>query len=135
MNRGVLALTAGLLAGCASGSTIRDDGVLAGTTWGVERIDEVPADHAAATLRFVSDSRVAGRAGCNQYAGAAHLGSRTLRISETLATRMACEPAIMQQETRFLTALGAVRTFRREGDRLLLIDDAEHVRVRLGPLY
>lgn len=45
------------------------------------------------------------RAGCNQYAGAAQLG-----------------------------ALGAVRTFRREGDRLLLLDETEHVRVRLGPL-
>lgn len=134
MKRGIFALTAGLLAGCASG-TIRDDGVLAGTTWGVERIDEVPADHAATTLRFVSESRVSGRAGCNQYAGAAQLGARTLRISETLATRMACEPAIMQQEQRFLTALGAVRSFRREGDRLLLMDDGQHVRVRLGPLH
>jgi len=134
MRRGIFALTAGLLAGCASG-TIRDDGVLAGTTWGVERIDEVPADHAASTLRFVSESRVAGRAGCNQYAGAAQLGARTLRISETLSTRMACEPSIMQQERRFLTALDAVRSFRREGDRLLLMDEAERVRVRLGPLH
>jgi heat shock protein HslJ len=42
--------------------------------------------------------------------------------------------ATSTQERRFFGALGAVRTFRREGDRLLLLDETEHVRVRLGPL-
>jgi heat shock protein HslJ len=100
----------------------------------VERIDDLAADRAATTLRFVSDSRVSGRAGCNQYAGPLQLGANTIRVTETLSTRMACAPAVMEQEGRFLAALGEVRTFRRDGDRLLLLDGAGRVRIRLAPL-
>jgi heat shock protein HslJ len=126
----------GLLMGCRSGRGTLDglESALPGTTWGVEQIDDRPADHAAATLRFVSDTRVAGRAGCNQYAGALQLGTDTIRISEALSTRMACAPEVMEQEARFLAAATAARTFRRDGERLLLLDDAGRVRVRLAPL-
>jgi heat shock protein HslJ len=131
-----LAVAIVLVAGCQTGAGARpgDAAVLPGTAWGVEQIDEVPADRAATTVRFVSDTRVAGRAGCNQYAGALHLGPRTVSIDEALSTRMACEPTVMDQERRFLAALAAVRAFRREADRLLLLDEAARVRLRLVPL-
>ena len=125
-----------LAAGChTAGSATPDsrDGALAGTTWGVEQIDDVAANDAATTLRFVGDSRVSGRAACNQYAGALQLGAGTMRNTETRSTRMACAAAVMEQESRFLAALGAVRAFRRDGDRLLLLDDTGRVRIRLVP--
>ena len=40
----------------------------------------------------------------------------------------------MDQERRFLAALAAVRAFRREADRLLLLDEAARIRLRLAPL-
>lgn len=47
---------------------------------------------------------------------------------------MACPPAVMDQESRFLAALGAVTAFRAEGGKLLLLDQGGRVRVRLAAL-
>jgi len=44
---------------------------------------------------------------------------------------MACPPAVMGQEDRFLAALSAVRKARREGDTLLLLDESGRVLMRL----
>ena len=47
---------------------------------------------------------------------------------------MACPPAVMDQETRFLAALEAVRKAQREGDKLMLLDGDGRVRIRLTPI-
>ena len=136
MNARGLGLVATLLvaAGCASSPAVitRED-ELVHTRWIVERIDDVAAAEPAPTLTFDSDRRVSGRAGCNQYAGALQLGAGTLRVDEAVSTRMACDPAVMAQERRFLVALQAVTAFRREADRLLFLDQAGRVRLRLAP--
>ncbi len=62
------------------------------------------------------------------------LGASTVSVDQTLSTRMACEPTVMDQERRFLAALAAVRVFRREADRPLLLDEAARIRLRLAPL-
>jgi len=103
-----------------------------GTSWTVERIEELAADRGATTVRF-EDGRARGRAGCNQYSGYLQAAGEALRISEIRTTRMACAPPVMQQETRFLTALAAVRLVRRDGDRLVLLDETGRVRLRLAP--
>jgi heat shock protein HslJ len=105
---------------------------LVGTSWTVERIEELVADRAPATVRF-DEGRVSGRTGCNQYSGYLQAAGGALRVSEVRSTRMACPPPVMQQETRFLAALGAVRTARHEGDRLMLLDETGHVRLVLAP--
>jgi heat shock protein HslJ/membrane-bound inhibitor of C-type lysozyme len=105
---------------------------LVGTSWTVERIEELVADRAATTIRF-EEGRVSGRAGCNQYTGSLQAAPGMLRVSETATTRMACPPPVMQQETRFLKSLAAVRTARRDGDRVLLLDETGHVRLQLAP--
>jgi heat shock protein HslJ len=120
-------------AGCASSSTgVRED-ELVRTAWIVERIDDVATATPAPTLTFDSERRVSGRASCNQYSGTLQLGAGTLRVAEPLSTRMACEPVLMTQERRFLTALQEARTYRRDGDHLLLLDEAGRVRLRLAP--
>jgi heat shock protein HslJ len=47
---------------------------------------------------------------------------------------MACPPAVMDQEQRFLSALGAVTTLRVDAGKLLPLDESGRVRVRLAPL-
>jgi heat shock protein HslJ len=47
---------------------------------------------------------------------------------------MACPPAVMDQETKFLAALESVRKARREWDKLLLLDGDGRVRMRLTPI-
>ena len=54
-----------------------------------------------------------------------------MRIEQAATTKMACPAPVMEQEQRFLAALGAVTTYRREGDRLLLLDGGGRVRLRL----
>ena len=46
---------------------------------------------------------------------------------------MACAPVVMDQESRFLAALSAATAFRIDGGKLLLLDEAGRVRVRLVP--
>ena len=46
---------------------------------------------------------------------------------------MACAPVVMDQKSRFLAALSAATAFRIDGGKLLLLDDAGRVRVRLVP--
>jgi heat shock protein HslJ/membrane-bound inhibitor of C-type lysozyme len=123
-----------ILAGCVRARTgpVAHDVGLIETSWTVERIEELVANRASTTVRF-EQGRVSGRAGCNQYSGYLQAAGDALRVSETRTTRMACSPPVMEQETRFLAALAAVRTARREGDRLVLLDETGHVRLRLAP--
>jgi putative lipoprotein len=123
------------VAGCASSPTGPAAGELMRTAWIVERIDDVATNPPGPTLTFDNEQRVSGRASCNQYAGTLALGAGSMRVTEPSSTRMACEPAIMTQERRFLAALESVRTLRREGDRLLLLDEARRVRLRLAPRH
>jgi heat shock protein HslJ len=49
-------------------------------------------------------------------------------------TRMACPEPVMEQEQRYLEALGAVTAYRSESATLSLLDAGGRVRVRLVPL-
>ena len=123
-----------LVAGCARVRPIAPapDAAVVGTSWTVERIEDLAVDRGATTVRF-EEGRASGRAGCNQYSGYLQAAGEALRISEIRTTRMACAPPVMQQEARFLTALAAVRLGRRDGDRLVLLDETGRVRLRLAP--
>lgn len=123
-----------VLTGCARARVTAPapDVALIGTSWTVERIDELVGDRATTTVRF-DEGRVSGRAGCNQYSGYLQAAGDALRVSETRTTRMACPTLVMEQETRFLTALAAVRTARRQGDRIVLVDETGRLRLVLAP--
>jgi putative lipoprotein len=107
---------------------------LVGTTWVAEDIDERGViERVQSTLTFGSPQRISGRAACNQYFGSLEQQEGTVRFRPAGATRMACAPAVMDQEQRFLSALGAVTTVRFDAGKLLLIDERGRVRVRLAP--
>ena len=84
------------------------------------------------TLSFDSAQRISGQAACNRYFGALEPGEGTIRLKPAGTTRMACAPTVMDQESRFLAALGAASAFRREAGKLVLLDDTGRVRVRLA---
>jgi heat shock protein HslJ len=107
---------------------------LAGTAWIAEDIDGGGvADRVRSTLAFERDGRIFGSGGCNRYFGTVKLSEDRLQLTPLGTTRMACPPAVMDQETRFLAALAATATFRSDG-KLLLLDQAGTTRVRLAPL-
>ena len=125
-----------LAAGCASAPPPAPTSValdlLEGTAWQAEEIEGTGVlDRAPSTLVFDAGQKVAGRAGCNRYFGSFQQAGDAITIKPAGSTRMACPPDVMDQEGKFLAALGAVKTARREGDRLLLLDGDGRVRMRL----
>ena len=107
-------------------------GVLAGTGWLVEDIDgRGVVERGRSTMTFETAERVVGSTACNRYFAPVTLAGSTLRFGPGGSTRMACAPAVMDQERRFLEALGAVRTYRLEGGTLQLLDEAGRVVLRL----
>jgi heat shock protein HslJ len=124
-----------MAAGCRTpGQVVPSSGGLGGTSWVVEHIDGRDAvERARPTVVFdAAAERVSGRASCNSYSASVTRTGETVRIAQAVTTKMACAPSVMEQETRFLAALGAVATHRREGDRLLLIDGNGRERLRLS---
>jgi putative lipoprotein len=108
---------------------------LEGTAWLAEEIDGGGvAERVQSTLIFDAGQKVAGRAACNRYFGTYQQSDDVVEIKPGGMTRMACPPAVMDQEDRFLAALAAVRKARREGDKLMLLDGGGRVRMRLTPI-
>jgi len=100
------------------------DRPLAGTTWHLTTL--LDGDAASSTVAgteptlVVDDlaGRIGGSAGCNQFGGPADFGEGTVEIGDLVATEMACDPAVMDQETFVFEVLGAAATWEIEGTRL-----------------
>lgn len=106
---------------------------LTGTKWLAEDIDgRGVIDNAQSTLEFVAEDRIAGRGGCNQYSGNVKLDGTKIQVSPLISTKMACVPALMDQESRFLQALQAARSLSLEETKLLVLDESGATRLRLG---
>ena len=129
MARGVLAGLAMLaFGGCSlmqpnSPSTPKVD--LVGGTWVAENIDgKGVVDDARSTLEFGTDGRVSGRGGCNQYNGTIDVKGASIFLGQLISTKMACARALMDQETRFLAALQATRSYKMTEENKLVLSDA-----------
>jgi heat shock protein HslJ len=82
------------------------------------------------SIAFDLDGRVHGNSSCNRFFGSFGLSGEGLTISDTGGTMMACDPGLMEQEQRFLSALATVRRFERAADgRLRLIGEDGRVAV------
>ncbi len=87
-----------------------------------------------AMLRLsTEDSRAAGSSGCNQMGGGYTLNGESLRFSQMISTKMACEPRLMDQESRIHAALEATRRWAISGDTLILYAEGDAVSARLIP--
>lgn len=117
-----------VLAGCSlmSPNSVSTPKVeLTGGTWVAEDIDgKGVIDNAQSTLIFGDAGKVSGRGGCNQYGGTVELKGASLIVSQLVSTKMACPPALMDQETRFLAALQAARTYKMSEENKLVLSDA-----------
>jgi heat shock protein HslJ len=100
--------------------------VLLGAAWTVRTLEGEPVPESARpTLTFGADGRVTGRAPCNQFGGGYTLRGDELSFSTLTTTRMACAPAMMQVEQRFLALLGATRRFERSADGTLTLSTTD----------
>ena len=85
------------------------------------------------TATFTPDGQVSGNAGCNTYNGPYKLDGTSLTVGPLATTMKACEQAIMDQETQFLTALQTPTTVEPSGATVTLRDSSGATQVVLGP--
>jgi putative lipoprotein len=108
---------------------------LTDTYWKLTEIDGQPASLGAGEreLHMVLTSvgnHVRGFSGCNRFTGSYERNGSQLRFKPLATTRMACREG-MEQEQRFLDALGAVMRFSISGERLTFYTGDERLILRL----
>jgi len=122
-----IALVAGVLvSGCESVSSnpekeIGPAGDLIGTSWlATDIIGKSMTEGAKSTLNFVAAGRVAGRGGCNRFFGAVTIDGQSIEFGKIGSTMMACPPPMMEQEKRYLEALGQAKRFEVKDGMLFI---------------
>ena len=101
-----LILVALALAACAAVSAPAPPGLVG--QWRVEDLDgRGVLDRPSLTVAF-ADGRVSASGGCNRLSGTYEQSSARIRIGSLVSTRMACSPALMEQERRLAASLQAV---------------------------
>ncbi|GAP97004.1 META domain-containing protein [Leptolyngbya sp. NIES-2104] len=94
---------------------------LTNTEWLLEDLSGTGVlDRAQTTLRFDSTNRLTGRGGCNQYFAEFQQQGNAFKVGAIGATKKACSPALMNQETRFFEALQQAQRVRLDGSFLLI---------------
>lgn len=107
---------------------------LEGPTWLAEDIRGRGVIDNAQSKIAIAAGKVTGSGGCNRLFGSATIAGETLTFGGIGTTRMACVPALMNQEQRFLAALAATRTYRFDGPYLKLYDGGGAELVRFTEL-
>lgn len=128
------ALAALLLAGCAPVTAPVDPAPPsspAGTVWLAEDVGGGGIiDRSHITLKLGDGGRASGSGGCNRYMTGYKLSGGALRFEQVAATRMACAPALMEQESRYLGLLGKVTHWRIEPTGALILTTADGATLR-----
>lgn len=148
MKRQAVMLATALLvvSGCArevalvKGDMPKLAGSLEGGPWRVEDLngggvpDGVRLD-ATFEAGDANSSTVSGASGCNRFRGGWQQSGATIKLGPLAATMMACEPAKLDTERKFLQTLEAVTTlsFDASGAALLKAPDGRAVRLRREP--
>jgi membrane-bound inhibitor of C-type lysozyme/heat shock protein HslJ len=129
-------LAALALAGCSSdpagsGIVVPDNPY---GSWRATEIGALTADATETTLEIGEDGTIGGQGGCNGYSGNATIVGGAIQVGPIAATKMACEPAIMEQETVYFEALGKTAGWRREAGALVLTDAQAFAVARFEPM-
>jgi heat shock protein HslJ len=106
MKAALIALLYVSLLGCASQAPqLQYD-----QSYRVEWIGERPLiDRSYLSINLGADGRAFGNASCNQWFASYSQTAEQLNFSQAGSTRKLCAPALMEQEQRFLEALGQVQ--------------------------
>ncbi len=121
-----------LLSACAAAGSgpPASPAVLQAGAWRVEDIGgRGVIDNSPATLIFGADGRLSGNASCNRLIARYTLTDGTLTISQAGTTRMACAPALMDQERRLVDLLGTVSSYTLDKDGTLVLESPSGARI------
>jgi heat shock protein HslJ len=98
-----------------------------------EAVNDVPVTGSRPPTLRLSNGQVTGSSGCNTFTGSYKLTQERLEFGPLATTRMACEPAVMEQEARFLSILAAARSYSRYGNGSLSIIAPDGRAIRFRP--
>jgi heat shock protein HslJ len=94
---------------------------LAGSEWLLQDLGGLGViDNIQATLAFPEAGKVAGNGSCNRFFGSAEVSGDALKLGPLGSTRMMCPEAVMNQETKYLSALQAAERFEGKDAYLLI---------------
>lgn len=83
----------------------------------------------------IDGSTINGRAACNSYGGAVSIDDGTFSVGDIAQTQMACEPAVMDIESKFMQGLFNVTRFARSGENASLTGEGvEYTFQMLAPV-
>ena len=128
----LIGLTSILMALVTACTTVNQDmppaqgNTLQGTEWVLVSLNgNALIEGKEITLRF-GEGSLEGSGGCNAYGGSYTASEDSLSLSDVYRTEMACmEPkGIMAQEQAYFQALNAAASYRVDGDRMELYDEA-----------
>src|SRR5262249_18730267 len=122
-----------VLAGCTSSKQAGPPPPsIIGPVWTAETIAGAPVtSDTQITLQLGADGRASGRGGCNDYTGPHTLSGPAPRFGMMAATRVACAPAVMDQEQRYFDTLAQVKRYAVADDGALLLEAVEGKEIRL----
>ena len=126
MPRYAVLLLAAIAAGPAAAQPL--DPYLVSESWRVVEIAGIPAAHAE-TLQFRA-SAIGGKTACNWFRASLAASGQVLEVGKPTVTRMYCKDR-MDDERRYLDALGAVRGYALAADTLSLLGDGGRVLLKL----
>jgi heat shock protein HslJ len=118
--------------GAASANPLEGEWNVTGYNTGAQAVTG-PITGTTLTATFTADGQVGGNAGCNSYSGTYKLDGTSLTVGPLATTMMACDQAIMDQETQFLTALQTPTTVETSGATVTLRAASGETQVILGP--
>lgn len=147
LRRAVVAVaSAGLLAGCGtdtgsggapSGSGTATEVIDLAGSWhlqaGADPAGDLPLDGAPAVTLIVDGATVSGTSACNSYSGDVSVEAGGVAVTGLGGTEMACEPAVMELEQRYLAALESMDRARRSADTLTLTGSDATLTFSLDP--
>lgn len=113
--------------GCAGNPAL----VISGTPWTVTHINGAPVQ-GDVNLKFDTSEQLSGSAGCNRFFTSYNLSGEDMRVGRIATSRMACTPALMQQESRFTKLLESVYQFeiKKDGSLVLRGDKEQEIKAR-----
>ena len=125
--------------GGRTGSVRKPDASLTDTYWKPVELEGQPVTLGAGEkeLSMVlvgKEGRVRGYSGCNQFTGGYDQQDDQLKLTQLASTMKACVEG-MEQEQRFLRALGHARRFSVKGDMLTLFDEQDRMILRFEAIY
>jgi heat shock protein HslJ len=98
--------------------------------YGTAAAATTPLDDTNIHIVFNTDEgKVNGSAGCNRFFGKYEVAEEAMEISAIGTTKMACAPAVLQQETAFLELLQDVRKYSINENTLELSDQSGNILV------